>query len=44
MDIGASCVAIRKIEVGQLKMSYDNKIYEEFIGYGFGHVKALGPS
>jgi hypothetical protein len=42
MDKGASCVAMKKSEVDRLSIVYDEKIHDEFIGYGFGRVKALG--
>jgi len=40
--MGASCVAMKKSEVDRLSIMYDEKIHDEFIGYGFGRVKALG--
>lgn len=42
IDMGASCVAMRKSEVDRLKISYDATVCDEFIGYGFGRVKTLG--
>jgi len=42
MDIGASCVALKKSEVDRLKITYDTDVCDEFIGYGFGRVKTLG--
>lgn len=42
VDMGTSCIAIKKSEVDRLKIKYDGNIHDEFIGYGFGRVKALG--
>lgn len=42
VDMGASCVAMKKSEVDRLEFEYDETIRDEFIGYGFGRVKSLG--
>lgn len=42
IDMGAACVAMRKSEVDRLGIIYDRDICEEFVGYGFGKVKAIG--
>lgn len=40
--MGAACVAMRKSEVDRLGITYDEDVCDEFVGYGFGRVKALG--
>lgn len=40
--MGALCAAIKKSEVDRLNILYDDEVHDEFIGYGFGHMKALG--
>lgn len=42
IDMGAACVAMRKSEVERLNIGYDGNVCDEFVGYGFGRVKALG--
>lgn len=42
IDMGAACVAMRKSEVDRLGITYDGDVCDEFVGYGFGRVKALG--
>jgi len=40
--MGASCAVMKKSEVDRLNIVYDDEVHDEFIGYGFGHVKVLG--